>query len=87
MMTISPMMFLLVTVMVEIPTMIIRLMLPLETSMIVVIVHLIMIMSMPFGVLIISSPGILFFKVYLYPDLRRNRIGNKASTDDHDENK
>jgi len=87
MMMLSPVALPFITVMVKIPAMIIRPMLLLKTSMIVLIIHLIMIVPMPFGILIISSAGILLFKVYLNLDLRRDRVRNKASADDHGQNK
>jgi len=87
MMTFLPMILPFITVMIKVPSVIIHFMLLLKTSMIMLIIHLIMIMPMPFGILIISSAGILFLKVYLYLNLRRNRVCNKASTDDHDQNK
>jgi len=87
MMMLSPVALPFITVMVKVPAMIIRPMLLLKTSMIVLIIHLIMIVPMPFGILIISSAGILLFKVYLNLDLRRDRVRNKASADDHGQNK
>jgi len=82
-MMLLPMMLPLITVVIKVPAMIIRLVLLLKTSMIVIIIHLIMIVPMPFGIFIIGSAGIIFLKVYLHPDLCRDRVRNKTSTNDH----
>jgi uncharacterized protein YqfA (UPF0365 family) len=77
-------MFPIPTVVIKIPAMEISPMLPLKTSMVVIIINLVTIVPMPLWIAVISVPWIIMLKIYLNMNLRRSRTcRDKTPGDDH----